>query len=77
MDNVAVGLGEAEGIAKMLRQESEQDRAKGLRSTSALLLEEAIGIEVQVEQACNPILVRDSWQKLHELRTSLVGSSVR
>jgi len=76
-DKVAVSVGEAESIARMLRLEADHDRANGLKSTSALLLEEAIGIEVQVEQACNPILVRDSWRKLYELRTSLVGSSLR
>lgn len=70
-DKVAVGLAEAESIARMLRLEAEQDKAKGFSGMSAMLLQEAIGIEVQVAQAHSPILVRDSWRRLHQLREAI------
>ena len=70
-DKVAVSLAEAESIAQMLRLEADHDKAKGYPGMSAVLLQEAIGIELQMEQLHGPILVRDSWQKLCALRTSL------
>ena len=69
-DTVAVGLAEAESIARMLRLEADRDKAAGYRLTAELLVGEAVAIEQQMIEDRNPILVRESWRSLHELSSS-------